>query len=143
MWQGTWIRAGIPAGPTVGHVCQEIDIATTRWGALVCRALGDGVAVAGITVRLALVPWQVVQVILEELVASRPVLVALQAEAIKMCWYSSKRAWQAFDIWKDMCMIHFNLPPVNETLHHKGARLLGDCGSHLAAATIQQGSSDP
>jgi hypothetical protein len=85
VWQGTWIRAGMPAGPTIGQVCQEVDIAATRWGALVCRALGDGVAVAGIALRLALVPWQLVCVILEELVASRPVLVALQAEAIMRC----------------------------------------------------------
>jgi hypothetical protein len=72
----------MPADPTVGHVCKEIDISATLWGALVCRALGYGTGVAGITVRLALVPWQLVQVILEELVASRPVLIALQAEAI-------------------------------------------------------------
>jgi hypothetical protein len=52
-------------------------VALGRW-ALVCRALEDGAAVAGIAVRLGLVPWQLVQVILEELVASRPVLIALQ-----------------------------------------------------------------
>jgi hypothetical protein len=53
-------------------------VALSRW-ALVYRALGNGAAVACITVRLGLVPWQVVLVILRKLVASRPVLVALQA----------------------------------------------------------------
>jgi hypothetical protein len=55
------------------------DVVALGRRALVCRALGDGAAVAGIAVRLALVPWQLAQVILEELVASRPVLIALQA----------------------------------------------------------------
>jgi hypothetical protein len=85
MRQVTWIRAGISAGPTVGDVCQEVNLllwgAACRWGALACRALRDGIAVAGITVRLALVSWQLVHVILGKLVASRPVLIALQAEA--------------------------------------------------------------
>jgi hypothetical protein len=72
-------------GPTIGHVCQELLWgAAFRWGALVCRALGDGVAVACTAVRLGLVPGQLVEVILEELVASRPVLIALQAQGNMM-----------------------------------------------------------
>jgi hypothetical protein len=75
-------RAGYAADPTVVHTCQEVNWllegAACRWGALAPGALRDGVAVAGIAVRLGLVPWQLVQVILEELVASRPVLIALQ-----------------------------------------------------------------
>jgi hypothetical protein len=76
----------MPAGSTVGHICQELlRGAACRWGALVCSALGDGAAVACTAVRLALVPWQLAQVILEELVASRPVFIALQPEATKLC----------------------------------------------------------
>jgi hypothetical protein len=75
-------RAGLAAGSTVVHTCQEVNWllegATCRWVALARGALGDGVAVVGIAVRLGLAPWQLVQVILEELVASRPVLIALQ-----------------------------------------------------------------
>jgi hypothetical protein len=58
------------------YVLLQDAVTLERW-ALVCITLGDGVAVAGIAVRLGLVPWQLVQVILEELVASRPVLIAL------------------------------------------------------------------
>jgi hypothetical protein len=72
--QGGGGRAGLAAGSTVVHTCQEVDWllegATCRWVALARGALGDGVAVVGSTVGLGLVPWQLVQVILEELVAS-------------------------------------------------------------------------
>jgi hypothetical protein len=68
-----------PAAPVAGLALILLqDVAALGRRALVCGALGDGVAVAGIAVRLGLVPWQLVQVILEELVASRPVLIALQ-----------------------------------------------------------------
>jgi hypothetical protein len=80
--QGGGGRAGLAADPTVVYTCQEVNWllggAACRWGALVCSALGNGAAVAGTAVRLGLVPWQLVQVKLEELVASRPVLIALQ-----------------------------------------------------------------
>jgi hypothetical protein len=69
-----------PAAPVAVQALLLLQnvVALGRW-ALVCRALGDGIAVASTALRLALVPGQLVQVILEELVARRPVLVALQA----------------------------------------------------------------
>jgi hypothetical protein len=56
-------------------VCADLAISlllqgiTGRWGALTGRAVRDGVGVADVAVGLALVPWQMVQVILGELIA--------------------------------------------------------------------------
>jgi hypothetical protein len=60
-----------PAAPVVVLALLLLPgVVALRGWALVCGALGDGAAVAGIALRLALVPWQLVQVILEDLVAS-------------------------------------------------------------------------
>jgi hypothetical protein len=68
-----------PAAPVVVLALILLqDVAALESCTLVCSALNDGVAVVCSALRLALVPWQLVQVILEELVASRPVLIALQ-----------------------------------------------------------------
>jgi hypothetical protein len=66
--------AAISADLAISLLLQGI---TGRWGALTGRAVRDGVGVAAVAVGLALVPWNVVQVILRELVAGRPVLIAL------------------------------------------------------------------
>jgi hypothetical protein len=87
-----------PAAPVVvlALILLQNVAALGRW-ALICSALGDGAAVAGITVRLGLVSWQVVLIILEELVASRPVLIALQpgwGAKSRACVYSVNRSNQ-------------------------------------------------
>jgi hypothetical protein len=80
-----------PAAPVavLALILLQDVVALESW-ALVCGALRDGVAVDGIAVRLGLVPWQLVQVILEELVASRPVLIALQTCGKVACVFSKQ-----------------------------------------------------
>jgi hypothetical protein len=120
------------------------DVVALGRRALVCCTLGDGVAVGGIALRLALVPWQLVCVILEELVASRPVLVALQLHGKEV---ETSKGLIEHVVWV-ISIVHSHLPALQQCLCmliSSGQHLLclPDVISAASTSTLSVGSQIP